>query len=107
MRKLERIVAGVMEDVQKAPLDEITEQGKERFTKKLDDVKESISALKSDKWVYRLVVIFLGLAIIGGLTATFFLSMEKLDVPEIFLAIGSAGVGALAGLLAPSPAGNG
>ncbi len=60
--------------------------------------------LQSDVWIYRIVVIALGLtvvlAVIGGILLT---SMTK-DVPELLVALGSAAVGALAGLLAPSPA---
>jgi hypothetical protein len=63
-------------------------------------------AIQSDVWIYRMVVMVLGLAvlatIIGGLGLAF-----KGDVnyklPAELVAIGSAAVGALAGLLAPSP----
>jgi hypothetical protein len=61
--------------------------------------------LMSDVWIYRLVVIFLGaLAIIValGVIGITFLSVNKPS--EGLVALGSAAVGALAGLLAPSPA---
>jgi ribosomal protein S19E (S16A) len=48
----------------------------------------------NDKWVYRLVVAALGLTISIRNDAT---------VPTIFTALGSAAIGALAGLLAPAP----
>lgn len=70
----------------------------------------------TDKWIYRLVVGSLGIAILACLAFTFILTLENMekpdpklsmDIPEIFMAIGSAAVGALAGLLAPSPSRSG
>jgi hypothetical protein len=63
-------------------------------------------AIQNDVWIYRIVVIVLGITvlatIIGGLGLAY-----KGDVnyklPAEIVAIGSAAVGALAGLLAPSP----
>jgi hypothetical protein len=66
------------------------------------------SPLEYDVWIYRVVVIALGtgiLAIIIGviiLIGTGQLTNDK-NVPTILTAIGSAAIGALAGLLAPSP----
>jgi len=60
--------------------------------------------LQTDNWIYRIVVLALGLiglvAAIGGILLV---SNDK-TVPEILIALGSAAVGAMAGLLAPSPA---
>jgi hypothetical protein len=66
------------------------------------------SPLDTDKWIYRIVVISLGAAIlliiIGVLilfgTGSF---KDNNSVPTILTAIGSAAIGALSGLLAPSP----
>jgi hypothetical protein len=63
-------------------------------------------ALQNDVWIYRIVILVLGITvlatIIGGLGLAY-----KGDVnyklPAEIVAIGSAAVGALAGLLAPSP----
>jgi len=62
----------------------------------------------NDKWVYRLVVASLGLTIliiIVGVIVLMSSSAIRNDamVPTIFTALGSAAIGALAGLLAPSP----
>ena len=59
--------------------------------------------LRSDAWVYRLVVIALGLAALIAVGGTVALAFAGKPVPEALVAIGSAAVGALAGLLAPSP----
>ncbi len=65
--------------------------------------------LQTDPWIYRLVVGFLGitliLTVIGGFTLV--LTGQTQPVPEGLIAIGSAAVGALAGLLAPSPVSRG
>ena len=66
------------------------------------------SPLQTDTWIYRIIVSSLGLTvltIIIGLIVLMFngkISDDK-SVPTIFTAIGSAAIGALAGLLAPPP----
>ena len=60
--------------------------------------------LQTDEWIYRIVVISLGAAVLLCLIFAFMLEMNgKGETPQILIAIGSAAVGALAGLLAPSP----
>ncbi len=56
-----------------------------------------------DVWIYRMVVGFLGLAVLAGIIGAIILSMAGKPTPEVLVALGSAAVGALAGLLAPSP----
>jgi hypothetical protein len=62
--------------------------------------------LKSDVWIYRMVVGALGLiglvAVLGAILLT---AMGKGgdQIPAVVTALGSAAIGALAGLLAPSP----
>jgi hypothetical protein len=57
-----------------------------------------------DTWVYRLVIVILGatvlIVVLGGFI---FAATVGKDIPAALIAIGSAAVGALAGLLAPSP----
>lgn len=61
--------------------------------------------LSSDVWVYRMVVFFLGAAVLMVIGAYVVCALQSnTKVPEGLVAIGSAAVGALAGLLAPSPA---
>ncbi len=83
---------------------------KKQFADKLRETKEKLkgSPLETDTWIYRFIVGFLGLAILSSLSFTFYLYLvhtgnSEIKMPDIFLAIGSAAVGALAGLLAPSP----
>jgi hypothetical protein len=64
--------------------------------------------LQSDVWVYRLVVGFLGAtAVFVVLGSTIVALIKGGDVPSGIIGLGSAAVGALAGLLAPSPVGRG
>ncbi len=63
--------------------------------------------LESDKWIYRIVVMALGLAVLLSVGGAILLAWHSQGAtPEGVVAIGSAAVGALAGLLAPSPAKN-
>jgi hypothetical protein len=83
-----------------------------------DDVRSLISAtvsepdpLRTDVWIYRTVVIILGVTVLATVFGGIYLAIiSKADLnvklPDAVVAIGSAAVGALAGLLAPSPKGD-
>ncbi len=69
---------------------------------------EIVNPLATDKWVYRLIVIALGLTILITITGVIVLvGIDKVNdgkgVPDVITAIGSAAIGALAGLLVPPP----
>jgi hypothetical protein len=60
-----------------------------------------------DRWAYRLVVTALGLTAIFVVVGVFVLKAlngDSVTIPDALVAIGSAAVAGLAGLLAPSPA---
>ena len=59
--------------------------------------------LHTDVWLYRIVVGSLGLVVLIAMIGTLFLANSKNGVPDALISLGSAAVGALAGLLAPSP----
>ena len=63
--------------------------------------------LATDHWIYRIVVIALGITILSIIIGSIVLAGmgKKLEgeVLTLLTAIGSAAIGALAGLLAPSP----
>ncbi len=91
-------------------LDKINDPGlKDDFKNKLNELTES--PLKTDKWIYRSIVWALGIVIILCIVFTFSIVLKntggntEIKIPDIFLAVASAGIGALAGLLAPSPKG--
>jgi len=56
-----------------------------------------------DVWIFRLVVVSLGLCMFASLVGAIVLAARGTETPEILVALGSAAVGGLAGLLAPSP----
>ncbi|WP_143058593.1 hypothetical protein [Sphingomonas sp. OV641] len=56
--------------------------------------------------VYKVTVVVLGISVIGVIVAQTWIALVKSqgDIPDGLIAIGSAAIGALAGLLAPPPA---
>ncbi len=91
---------------------DIPDHKKQEIAAKLQQAR---TPLETDRWIYRMVVGSLGLAVLGCIIFSFLLvwhhaagqGQADLKIPEIFMAIGSAAVGALAGLLAPSPVNRG
>lgn len=59
--------------------------------------------LQSDVWIYRMVVAALGLVVLISIIGAIYLANTASGVPDAIISLGSAAVGALAGLLAPSP----
>lgn len=61
----------------------------------------------TDYWIYRIIVIALGLAILFIIIGLIIISMNEKPLENelitIFTAISSGAIGAMAGLLAPSP----
>lgn len=62
-----------------------------------------------DCWIYRIVVLSLGMTLLAVVIGVIVLAginanSHEFRTPEMLTAIGSGAVGALAGLLAPSPA---
>lgn len=74
---------------------------------KAEQALSEMPAYRSDIWIYRLVVIVLGLTVLftvaGGLGLAFTGAPNNYKIPPELVALGSAAIGALAGLLAPSP----
>lgn len=93
---------------------ELTARVKENPGVELPKIAEQIvremppPPLDSDKWIYRIVVLALGgtilIVVLGAIVlAATHTGTGDVKIPEVLTAIGSAAVGALAGLLAPSP----
>lgn len=59
--------------------------------------------LHSDVWIFRLVVLILGMSALASLAGAIILASQDRPTPELLVALGSAAIGGLAGLLAPSP----
>jgi len=94
----------------------------QRIAKVLDredlpsDVREELTntvsglrtPLQTDVWIYRIVVVTLGLIVLATVCGGIYISViargdATVQLSEGIVAIGSAAVGALAGLLAPGP----
>lgn len=66
-------------------------------------IADMAAPLQTDKWIYRVVVGSLGLLTLITVIGAILLAWTANPLPEGVIALGSAAVGALAGLLAPSP----
>ncbi|MDG1375962.1 MAG: hypothetical protein P8P56_02845 [Yoonia sp.] len=77
--------------------------------RELEVVERNLIAQVPDTWIYRAVVVTLGsvvlLTVVGGIMLEFISTIAApRTLPQAIVSIGSAAIGALAGLLAPSPA---
>lgn len=73
-----------------------------------DEVTKSLPppAYVTDRWTYRIVVISLGAVSVLAILGAVYLTARATGAatpPDILTALGAAAIGALAGLLAPSP----
>ncbi|MEO0840125.1 MAG: hypothetical protein AAF063_14635 [Cyanobacteria bacterium J06643_5] len=66
--------------------------------------KDMRTPLQSDRWIYRIVVSALALALMSSIAGTVYLKARGEEIPDILTALGSGALGGLAGLLAPTPA---
>jgi len=78
---------------------------KASLIKTVDDVTGELKAYEKDVIFYRIVVSTLGVVIVLIIIAIFVLLLRKITGFDALTAIGSAAVGGLVGLLAPSPIG--
>ncbi len=94
-QQVNKIISGLVADKG------IPEQSKAPLISQLSQIG---TPLATDPWVYRIVVLSLGLTVLGTVGGGFLLAFKVgASIPEGLIALGSAAVGALAGLLAPSP----
>jgi len=71
--------------------------------KALKDVARNAPIYQRDRWVYRVVVAALGATVLVAAAGSIVLQLFGHDTPASLIALGSAAIGAIAGLLAPSP----
>lgn len=71
----------------------------------VDAIRTELRAYEKDKWFYRIVVIVLGAAILFVIGAITVLLQDGRTGFDALTSIGSAAIGGLVGLLAPSPIG--
>ena len=94
---------GVLDQVKASPENTLRKIAKE-VTKELPP-----PALVVDRWIYRIVVLALGIVAIIAILGAILLGAKTpsgttIQIPDVLTALGAAAIGALAGLLAPSPA---
>jgi hypothetical protein len=65
------------------------------------DWAERPAPLANDLWIYRLAITVLGILALLALGGSLALSAFGREAPQVAVALGSAAVGALAGLLTP------
>ena len=58
--------------------------------------------MEKDIWLYCMVVAVLGLTVVASVVGAIALAMPDKSTPEVIVALGSAAIGGLAGLLALS-----
>ena len=59
--------------------------------------------IQNDVLLYRMVVAVLGLTVVASVVGAIALAMTRQSTPDVLVALGSAAIGGLAGLLTPSP----
>lgn len=77
----------------------------------VDELRNDNYALRSDRFIYRIVVIALGIVAVATVIGVILVLLVGIDdssdgALQVLTALGSASIGALAGLLAPSPGGS-
>jgi hypothetical protein len=86
-------------------LPDLTPDTKESLAQGVREVKDQLRAYEKDVWFYRIVVGTLGITILLIIIAITLLIFNEKKGFDALTAIGSAAIGGLVGLLAPSPVG--
>jgi hypothetical protein len=68
-----------------------------------EEAKAAVPAWTGDKWLFRGAVLVLGLLAMIAAIGSLWLALGDTSTPEVLVSLGSAAVGALVGLFAPSP----
>ncbi len=87
--------------IAKAAQDErVTSAAKEEV---MENAAKRSATIRPDVWLYRMVVGVLGLVVLVSIVGAILLALNNTPTPEFLIALGSAAVGGLAGLLTPTP----
>ena len=66
-------------------------------------IKSMPVPLESDVWIYRMIIASVSLVLLISVVGIITLSMQGKPLPEVLVALVSAALGGLTGLLAPTP----
>jgi hypothetical protein len=91
-----------------ALVEEDPELAKEIQSRPAETIANLALPLQRDLWIYRIVVGALSLVAVLSIIGAILVAVATSDtqVPDAVVALGSAAMGALAGLLAPHPSGH-
>lgn len=88
-------------------MDQLKAHPEETLKKLAEQSTQQVPAYVPDTWIYRMVVGSLGFVciavVVGSIGLAFVSDSSEAKIPDILTALGSAAIGALAGILAPSP----
>ena len=101
MRSADQMVNILLRDPSR--LDVIKTDPIAELAKLAQEAKDTVPIYVGDKSFYRIVVVSLGIVVVVAVIGGVILGLMGKTAPEMLLALGSAAVGALAGLLVPSP----
>lgn len=105
LRSADQLAKSIVENP--GVIEQIKANPEETLKKLTDQAKQQIPrALEQDKVIYRIVVSSLGLVtllVVIGAIMLAFRATGAAQIPDVLTALGSAAIGALAGILAPSP----
>lgn len=62
--------------------------------------------LEQDVWIYRGIIVVLGLTVLLVVGAATYLGARQIPVPDVLIALGPSALAGMAGLLAPRPGGS-
>ncbi|BDM77180.1 hypothetical protein [Acaryochloris marina] len=66
-------------------------------------ISTSGTPLQTDAWIYRIVVSGLAITVLSCTVASSVLAMYDKEIPDALIGLGTGALGAIAGLIAPSP----
>jgi hypothetical protein len=102
-RSAQQMVEIVREDPERLKL--LKAKGLPELQKLAKEAEKATPAYINDPWLYRIAIIVLGSLAIMAAVGSLILTVNGRTTPEVLVALGSAAVGALVGLFAPSPTG--
>ncbi len=85
-----------------------TQSVKARATRVMKDnvvsaIKSMPVPLESDVWIYRMIIAAVSLVLLLSVAGIIVLSLQEKAPPDVLVALVSAALGGLTGLLAPTP----
>jgi hypothetical protein len=103
VQQAQDVISRFQEPAQMAALKEDPTTELQKLKDELTRELSGTPAYQTDRWIYRMVVASLGLTLLIAAVGAVILASNSITAPDVLVALGSGAIGALAGLLAPSP----